>query len=95
MGEDRTYRINLNMVTQKAFGELLLLDYKLLEGTDPEDYMGLAYFWGQEYKQWLRDASIVQRVKVYRAWRKQGLDLIGKSPAHEAIVRRVCAITTP
>ena len=90
MSSDRTHRINLNFISYKAHAELLLLDHKLLDSTDPEDYLGIAYFWGQPYKHALRDASTAQRVKVYRAWRKQGLDLIGESPEHEAIVRRVC-----
>ena len=52
------YAINLNVITDEATQSLYKLDQEFV-GT--QNYMGLAYFWGQEYKHCLRQATVSQR----------------------------------
>ena len=46
--------MNLGEITMKAMIELYKVDEKFV-GT--KDYMGVAYFWGHEYKHTMRDLS--------------------------------------
>lgn len=82
-----TYSINIETITFDAFCKLDRLD-KSLVGTP--DYMGLAYFWGcNGVKHYLRDASIYQRKQIHKKWLEQGLDLLGESDAHYAVIKQV------
>jgi len=74
-------------ITGQAFDYLNALD-KTFIGTN--SYMGFTYFWGQDYKHTLRDASNTQRQRVHNAMVKAGLELTEASPEHEAIVRKYC-----
>ncbi len=65
------YSINLNAISWGASGEIYKLDKKFI-GT--QDYMGVAYFWGHEYKHILRDMSITQRRRVHKKALKLGID---------------------
>lgn len=65
------YSINLNAISWGASGEIYKLDKKFI-GT--EDYMGIAYFWGHEYKHYLRDATISQRRRIHNKALTLGLD---------------------
>jgi len=67
------YSINLNAIDFKAFGELLKLDESFV-GT--KKYMGIAYFWGHEYKHNLRDASIAKRRRIHNLGLKENVDFI-------------------
>lgn len=53
------------------------------------EYMGLAYFWGYEYKFTLRDCTIKNRIKIHDAWLKAGLPLNGASNLHKAILDKI------
>lgn len=75
-------------LTTRAFAGLLCLD-KGLVGTP--DYLGIAYFWGQEYKFYLREATPKQRKTVHDLLLAAGLALDGDSPEHEAIVKKITA----
>tara|TARA_R110000823_G_scaffold37509_2_gene101897 strand:- start:26 stop:388 length:363 start_codon:yes stop_codon:yes gene_type:complete len=74
-------------ITGEAFCYIQALD-KAFVGTD--SYMGFAYFWGQEYKQTLREANNKQRQKVHNAFIKEGLVLHEDSPKHKLIVDKYC-----
>ena len=83
---DSTYKIDLNVVTFDAFCALNELD-KSFVGTP--NYMGVAFFWGQEVKHYLRDASQAQRRKIHKKWLLAGLDLRGDSYKHHEIIGQV------
>ena len=78
----------LRPLTFRAFSGLLALDHGLV-GTP--DYLGVAYFWGQEYKFYLREATPKQRKTVHDLLLAAGLALDGESPEHEAIVKKITA----
>ena len=65
------YSINLNAISWVASGEIYKLDKKFI-GT--EDYMGIAYFWGHEYKHYLRDFTISQRRRIHKKALNLGVD---------------------
>ena len=67
------YSINIEALTFDATMELLNLD-KSFVGTP--NYMGLAYFWGHEYKHTLRDISIAKRRKIHNVGLKKEIDFI-------------------
>jgi hypothetical protein len=82
-----TYLISEDAVpyTPKGIYALLELDKSFI-GTP--DYMGIAYFWNYEYRHYLRDATRYRRRLVHKKLVEAGLDLVGYTPAHTAIVVR-------
>ena len=89
--------IDLNTATSNAINELFDLDKKFV-GT--HDYLGLAFFWGYEFKHWLRDCTVAERKKVHSEWLKQGLNFaadynngIDCAP-HWKIIKQVCKTVT-
>ena len=72
-------------VTGSAYSYLHQLD-KAFIGT--ENYLGFAYFWGQEYKHILRDCNQKQRQRIHGSWVEAGLELLGDSPEHYAIIEK-------
>jgi hypothetical protein len=76
----------LGILTSKAYAKVNDIDKKFV-GTP--DYMGLAYFWGQAYKHYLRDTSAVKRQQVHKEFLANKLDLTGESDKHQEIVTRV------
>lgn len=91
--EESEYFIDLNTTTSNATNELFDLDKKFV-GTP--DYLGLAFFWGYEFKYWLRDCTVAERKKVHSEWLKQGLDFAADSDndincaPHWKIIKQVC-----
>ena len=77
------YTVNLNALTFEAIGSILDLD-KTFVGT--ENYIGVAYFWGHEYRYPMRDASIATRRSVHSKMLKAGLEVNACSPAHDEII---------
>jgi len=64
MGDNMSdFTLNLNTATPQALAEIMEMDNKFI-GT--MNYLGLAYFWGHEYKHSLRDATISQRKRIHR-----------------------------
>jgi len=76
----------LGDITFKAFDKLMRLDEKLV-GT--KDYMGIAYFWGHEYKHSLRDATYCQRRKIHNMALAANVDPINKNKAMWKIIEKV------
>jgi hypothetical protein len=64
---------------------------KELVGT--EDYMGFAYFWGQEVKYWLREFTYKQRKTAHDALIDAGIELkdnyFEDSPEVTAIIEKL------
>lgn len=78
---------NYNLpLTFDAYAKLEDLDETLV-GT--RDYLGLAYFWAYEYKEYLRIATPKQRKLVHDRLLAAGLKLDAVSPKHESIVKKV------
>ena len=73
-------------VTLDAFHEVYKLDIKFC-GTP--NYLGIAFFWNPEYKQFLRIATPKQRKLVHDRLIAAGLKLNGVSDKHKAIVEKV------
>ena len=67
------YSINLNAIDFESLCDLHKLDQSYV-GT--KKYMGLAYFWGHEYKHNLRDASIAKRRRIHNLGLKENVDFI-------------------
>lgn len=67
------YSINLNAIDFESLCELLKLDESFV-GT--KKYMGIAYFWGQEYKHNLREASVAKRRKIHHLGLRENIDFI-------------------
>ena len=65
--------MNLGEITMKAMIELYKVDEKLV-GT--KDYMGIAYFWGHEYKHTMRDLSCAKRRKIHNLGLDRDIDFI-------------------
>ena len=80
------WNLDFNSITTKAYGALEAADVALI-GTP--DYVGIAYFWGWEYRRQMRDCSFSQRRRVHTAFIKAGLDTDGVSPAHGDIISRL------
>jgi hypothetical protein len=72
-------------LTQKAKDALIKLDSKF-EGTD--NYMGVSFFWYEDYKWWLRDAKAKVRRQVHAAFVKAGLKPDGHSPEHRKVIEK-------
>ena len=71
--------------TTEAFQKVHELDKSFI-GTC--NYMGLAYFWGYDYRHYLRDATPVARCVVHDAILRAGLPLDGESKQHLSIITR-------
>jgi hypothetical protein len=71
--------------TQDGLGKLLALDASFV-GTP--DYMGIAYFWHYDFRHYLRDSSRYRRRLVHKHLLDAGLDPVGNSAEHEAIIKR-------
>lgn len=54
-------------------------------------YNGTDYFWNYAYRHSLRDCSVKARRQVFAAYKRAGLDCIGLTAAHTAIVLRYTA----
>ena len=79
----------LNIVVNwsgKAFHELNKLDKKFI-GT--EDYMGVAYFWANDYKHSLRDADPIMKKYVHDLWMELDLSLDGVSDEHKKVLEKL------
>lgn len=70
-------------LTTRAFQRLLMLDKKLV-GT--ADYMGIAPWSHDEYKQEMRWAIPRRKKAAHDAILKAGLPLDGKSPEHRGLI---------
>jgi hypothetical protein len=78
--------LNVNTLTVDAYGALAAADRALI-GT--VDYIGIAYFWAQEYKYPMRDCSFALCRRVHKAFLGAGLAPDGVSPEHQEIINRV------
>tara|TARA_R100000654_G_scaffold39856_1_gene65705 strand:+ start:461 stop:742 length:282 start_codon:yes stop_codon:yes gene_type:complete len=65
--------VNLGEITMGARVKVLRLDKKFI-GT--EHYMGVAYFWGHEYKHTMRDLSYAKRRKIHNLGLDRDIDFI-------------------
>ena len=65
--------MNLGNITWEARGEIYGLDQKYV-GT--KNYMGVAYFWGHEYKHTMRDLSYAKRKKIHNLGLDKNIDFI-------------------
>jgi hypothetical protein len=85
--------LNINALTNDAIDGLHALD-KTFIGT--KNYMGIAWFWNNEYKHYLRgdvkEITYLTRRRVHNAMLRAGLDVEGESEQHLAIVIRHCGI---
>jgi hypothetical protein len=81
----KPFAINLIGLSPVAQDAIHFTDEKLI-GTDA--YIGVAWFWNNEYKHCMREASIVVRRKVHKAFLKAGLPVDGVSNEHRVIVAR-------
>lgn len=85
--------LNINALTNDAIDGLHALD-KTFIGT--KNYMGIAWFWNNEYKHYLRgdvkEITYLTRRRVHNAMLRAGLDVEGESEQHRAIVIRHCGI---
>ena len=71
--------MNLGDISLIARMNILRLDKKYI-GT--ENYMGVAYFWGHEYKHTLRELSYAKRRKIHNIGIDKNIDFI--NPNKEA-----------
>ena len=65
--------MNLGEITMQATIEVYKVD-KTFVGT--KDYMGVAYFWGHEYKHTMRDLSHAKRRKIHNLGLDRDIDFI-------------------
>lgn len=79
--------LDTNALTWKATKALLELDETFV-GTP--DYMGLAFFWGQDVKFTLRDATYAQRRAYHAALLAAGKPLTWGGAEAEKLARRIC-----
>ena len=80
---------DIGSITTNAYHMLLELDEQL---TGTEDYMGMAYFWGHEYKHYLRDCSYAQRRKIHKRLMAENIELTGKSDRYLEIIKDVTGL---
>lgn len=80
---------DMGAITMNASMMLLDLDQQLT-GTD--DYMGIAYFWGYEYRHYLRDATHSQRRRIHKQLLSEGLEVNGKSKRHLEIIQKITGL---
>jgi len=85
--------LNVHTMKPAAFDALRIADHTLV-GTNA--YLGIAWFWNNEYKHYLRGdvrpISYATRRRVHNAWLRAGLDVEGASPQHKAILHRYVPI---
>lgn len=85
--------LNINALTADAIDGLRVLDDKFV-GTP--NYIGIAWFWNNAYKHYLRGdikpISYLTRRRVHKAMLRAGLNVEGESEQHLAIVIRHCGI---
>lgn len=81
---------NVGSIPMNSWMMIHELDQKL---TGTPDYMGMTYFWGYEYRHYLRDASPSQRRRVHKQFLDQGLDVAGESQEHLRIIRSVLKVS--
>ena len=77
------HELDLMGLSDKARNAIWHLDERYI-GT--ADYMGVAYFWHEDYKWWLRDATPKVRRQVHEAFRKANLPPDETSTEHRAII---------
>lgn len=80
---------HMGAITMNAYFMLKELDQQLV---NTEDYMGMAYFWGHEYKHYLRGATDSQRRRVHKQLLTEGLELNGKSKRHLEIIQKITGL---
>lgn len=80
--------VNTLLLSHNAHNAVDKLD-KSYEGTD--HYMGVSWFWNHEYADKLRpeNCTVKKRVAVHDAFVAAGLELGGKSAAHDKIIKKV------
>ncbi len=78
--------IHTASLTFDALSKMLELD-RTLVGTP--DYMGLAYFWGHDYKHSLRDATAKQRRTIHNTWLDRGIDFINQSEEGWNVIEKI------
>ncbi len=83
------YAINLEVITDEATQSLYKLDRKYI-GTP--NYMGLAYFWGQEYKHYLRDATVSQRRRIHNKGLKENVSFLVPNDEAWSIIKKITGI---
>ena len=81
------YSINMETAGYRATVALYALDETFIG--DPENYMGLHYFWNHEYKYYLRPTTVSQKKRVHKKWLAAGLDITAVSQAHLNIIKQV------
>lgn len=65
--------MNLGEISWEAMINIHRLDKKYI-GT--KDYMGVAYFWGHEYKHTMRDLTYAKRRKIHNLGLDKNIDFI-------------------
>ena len=80
------HSLNLNTVSFEAFCGIIALDETYV-GTP--SYLGVAYFWGQEGKHAMRDASYAQRRRIHKKFIEENLELTGGTDRHLQIIAEV------
>ena len=80
----------LGELNKNAYQKVFDLDQKLV-GTNA--YLGIYYFWGHEYKHYLRDATYCQRRKIHNIALEQGIDPIKKNDAMWKLVGKVLKLS--
>ena len=83
------YAINLNVITDEATQSLYKLDQEFV-GT--QNYMGLAYFWGQEYKHCLRQATVSQRRRIHNLGLKHNISFLVPNEEAWKIIRKITGV---
>ena len=78
--------IHTTSLTINALSEITKLDRTLVS---TPDYMGLAYFWGHDYKHSLRDATATQRRKIHNTWLERGIDFINQSEEGWNVIEKI------
>lgn len=81
--------LNINSLTDKAMGGLVMLDKSYIGSSD---YMGVSMFWNGEYRHHLSKASIRQSREVHEAFLDEGLSVGGVSPKHLEIIKRILIV---
>ena len=77
--------INLNTISNAAFTKMYELDKQFI-GT--ENYIGLAYYWNYEYRQYLRDAKQYIRMKVHNSFLIENLPIADATEKHFQIIKK-------
>ena len=70
---------NSNLTKDEIINNILIQD---IRNVGTKKYIGMAFFWGHEYKHTLRDVSIQERKKIHNVGITKGIDFI--NPNKEA-----------